>query len=30
VVPPGEDLAAFQTAEIAKYRRIVEYAKIRE
>ncbi len=30
VVAPGADLAVFQTLEIAKYRRIVDFAKIRE
>lgn len=30
VVAPGADLAEFQTVEIAKYRRIVDFAKIRE
>lgn len=30
VSPPGTELRDFQVAEIAKYRRIVDYAKIRE
>ena len=30
VAPPGAELGDFQVAEIAKYRRIVDYAKIRE